>query len=205
MDSMMRKSKLLLVALTATALLGAMVSSASARNLSVDEQSFRITWTSLELVDPFFGIGVRCPVTLEGSFHYRTIVKTLRSLIGLVTRAIVNNAGCAAGHATVLTETLPWHVTYEGFTGTLPNITSLITLLAEPAFRIEQSGINCLARARNIRGTISLIREAGGALKAERLTPGSESIPCGSINGTFRGAGAITKLGTTARPLVRLI
>lgn len=203
----MRKSRVLLAALAATALLGVMVSNASARNLSVNEQGFRVVWAELNLTEAIFRIGVHCPVTLEGTFHYRTIVKAIGSLIGYVTRAIVNNAACRGGHATVLTETLPWHVTYEGFTGTLPAIASIITLLAEPAFRLEIpiAGINCLARATNIRGTISGMTEAGGAFKAETLTPGREQIPCGSIRGVFEGVGVVTKLGSTERPLVTLI
>ena len=203
----MRKSKLLLAALAATALLGVMVSNASAGRLSVNEQGFRITWAELNFTEAIFRVGVHCPVTLEGTFHYRTIVKAIGSLIGYVTRAIVDNVACRGGHATVLTETLPWHVTYEGFNGTLPSITGIITLLAEPAFRLEIPliGLNCLSRATNIRGTITGTREAGGAFKAERLTPGRETIPCGGVNGTFEGTGTVTRLGSVERPLVTLI
>ncbi len=207
---MLNRSKVLLAALAATAILGALVGTASANNLSTNEQGFRIVWTELNLTEAIFGIGVHCPVTLEGSFHTPTIRKVIGSLIGYVTRAAVRNEACRGGHATVLTETLPWHVTYEGFTGTLPRITSIIELLAEPAFRIETAIITCLSRATNIKGEIRGTIEAGGAFKPEILTPGRETIPCreaggGSINGVFSGTGAVTKQNSTERILVRLI
>lgn len=203
----MRTSRLLLAVLVAAALFGASAGSASARNLSVNEQGFRISWVELNWTEPIFRIGIHCPMTLEGTFHYRTMVKVIGSLIGYVTRAIVDNAACRGGHFTVLTETLPWHVTYEGFTGTLPSITSLILLIAGMAMRMEipSFGINCLMRAANLRYTTTGTREAGGAFKAERVVPGRESIPCGSITLTFEGTGTATKLGSTERTLVTLI
>ena len=203
----MRSSRLLIAALAASALLGAAVGSASARNLSVNEQGFRISWAELNWTESVFRVGIHCPMTLEGTFHYRTMVKAIGSLIGYVTRAILDNAACRGGHFTVLTETLPWHVTYEGFTGTLPRITGLILLIAGMAMRMEVPaiGLSCLMRAANLRYTTTGTREAGGAFKAERVVPGRESIPCGSINLTFEGTGTGTRLGSTERTLVTLI
>ena len=207
---MLKYSRLLFTALAATVVMGALVGSASANHLSVNELGMRITWTELNLTETIFGIGVHCPVTLEGAFSRATIEKVIGSQIGSITRAIVANERCRGGHATVLTETLPWRVTYEGFGGTLPRITSVILLLAEPAFRIETAIITCLSRATNLRGTVTGTNEARGALTAETLTPGRETIPCreaggGSINGVFSGPGNITKAGRTEHPVVSLI
>jgi hypothetical protein len=208
---MLRRSKLLLTALTATVLLGMLVGSASANRLRVSNGNFRITWSSLEFTESFFGIRVRCPVTLEGSFHSATISKVIGSLIGYVTRAGVTNTACTGGHATVLTATLPWHVTYEGFGGPLPNITSIIQLLRNASFGLEIAGfVNCLSRAENVRGTITG-STSGGVFTTTTLTPGRETIACreaggGTVTtGTFSGTGNITLLGTTTRITVTLI
>lgn len=203
----MRSRVLLFAMLGAAALLGTVVTDASARNLSFNELGFRIVWVELNFTEPIFRIGVHCPVTLEGSFHSRTAAKTIGALAGFVTRAVINSAACRGGHASILTETLPWHSTYEGFTGTLPRITGVRFLLGEADFRMEipAVGINCLARAVNDMGTVTGSLEAGGALKEERLTPGQESIFCGSIRGVFEGVGTVTKLGLTERILVSLI
>jgi hypothetical protein len=108
----------LIVGLAAATLLSLAVGTASARNLSLNEQSYRITWTPIELIG---GGTIRCNLTLEGTFHYRTLVKSAGALIGQVNRATLNM--CTGGSATVLTNALPWHVRYAGFTGTLPNVT----------------------------------------------------------------------------------
>jgi hypothetical protein len=143
--------KALLSVLTVALVLAAAVGTASARNLSVNEQSFRLIWTPLQLGTEPGGGGtvIRCNVTLEGSFHSRTIPKVARTLIGWVTRAIVAHPCTGAGEGFALTaaetgrETLPWHVTYEAFSGRLPNITR-IRLLLRPSFRVNVFGVNCL-------------------------------------------------------------
>jgi len=168
--------KLTLTALAASLLLSAAISTASARDLVITNQNFRATWASLE----FSGAAVtRCAVTLEGSFHYRTIVKNPRSLIGLITRAIVNRP-CIEGTGSAFNgveryngitpaNTLPWHVTYEGFTGRLPNIETLLILLARARFGIEIVG--CAVQVGNETDNItgSAAREAGGGITT--LTP----------------------------------
>jgi hypothetical protein len=200
-------TKLLLVAMATTALMALAVGTASAGRLSVDEQNFRITWSSLEFVDPGLAIRILCPATLEGSFHARTIVKVERSLIGYVTAAQVKEDSCIGGRATVDRTSLPWHVTYERFSGTLPNIERVQLLLRGPVFRLSVAGINCTARVGNIRGEIETgVREGGGAWKPDLLIPDNvQRTPCGIANGVFEGNGRITKLNSTAKILLRLI
>src|SRR6185436_3861009 len=104
----------------------------SARNLSTSNSNIRADFRPLV----FFNGEARltCDVTLEGSFHYRTIVKSRLSLVGYITRVDVNEAGCtgagllAGARARANRETLPWHISYEGFTGRLPNFDSTILL-----------------------------------------------------------------------------
>jgi hypothetical protein len=205
---MMRTGKLTLAAVTATMLVAIAVSNASARNLSTNERFFRIAWASFELNDLVFGVSLRCPMTMEGSFHNATIAKVLGSLIGNVTRAVVKNASCTGGHLTVLTERLPWGISYQGFTGRLPAIETLKILLIRPAFRIEATGgpfiFNCLTEPARING---IIRGAlvGGNFKPETLAFESEIWPCGELSERSVGSGNITKLGSTERILITLI
>ena len=73
---MTRHTKPILTTLTATLTLALAVTSATANRLSVSNRNFRVTWTSLRLTNNVNANTMLCPVTLEGSFHSSTIVKT---------------------------------------------------------------------------------------------------------------------------------
>ena len=125
---------------------------------------------------------VSCRVTLEGSFHSRTIPKVSRQLIGAITRAIVARP-CSGGEAWADNGTeaeplgtapnrLPFHLTYEFFTGTLPNINALGVLLSRFSFVIQATVLGISARCRygnatdNVTG--SAAREAGGGITSSQ-------------------------------------
>jgi len=216
-------ARYLLAAISAAVALGALVGSASANNLSLSNQRFRTTWSALEFIASSTSTTVRCAVTLEGSFHSATIRKVERALIGHVTAAMVRRP-CTGGTAwahngrevnevlgnTVLPQTLPWHVTWEGFTGTLPNISSVRILLSEAAFTIRAGlfGINTLCVYRtgasgNATGTIAL---AAGV--AQSISAGGEiSSSSGGFcpRGSFAGVGRVMLQGNTTSITVRLI
>jgi len=169
---MRNRSKLILSAFTSALILAGAVGTASANNLSINEQSFRTIWTPLVLSNGPGGGGeiqIECNVTLEGSFHSHTIAKVIGTLLGFITRAIVDHNSCNGGDAWALTEeetgneTLPWHVTYEGFGGTLPNITS-VRLLLTTHFSSEPGlfGITCLYSG-NASGDVTLDARSGNA------------------------------------------
>jgi len=212
----MRKiSRFALAALITTAALGAMVASSSARNLSISNQNFRITWSSLEFETTSGAGRVLCAVTLEGSFHSRTIVKTVGSLIGYITRAVVNSPeSCIGGEATILTATLPWHITYGGFNGSLPTITGVRLNLIGTAFQVHIEGsLTCLAvstTANPARGTVVL--GAGGRVES-LISDRTALLPLtggGGLCGLTRGRllenpGTVTLLGTTTPITVTLI
>jgi hypothetical protein len=140
----MKILKLLLVAAGASVLLGTLVSSASARNLSFSNQSIRASFREVIYNGPFGNIS--CQLTMEGSLHSRTMAKVSGSLIGYITR--VRIGPCTTGTATILMETVPWHMRYHGFSGTLPNITSIHTHIVGAAWRVrEPGGVTCLARS----------------------------------------------------------
>jgi hypothetical protein len=120
-------AKLGAAALVVALMLSAAGGTASARSLSVNKEDIRAAWNSFEIE---IGIGkIRCQVTMEGSFHRRTIPKVVGTLIGVMTRAVFKTETCVNARTTV--GGLPWHLTYEGFAGNLPNITSILILLSE--------------------------------------------------------------------------
>jgi hypothetical protein len=122
------RARLGLCSLAATILLGALVGTASAQRFEISNQGIRATFPALRFAERLAGGGpeARCPVTLEGTFHSRTIAKVLESLIGYLTRSIINRPRCTfiGGVMDVdLKEfSLPWHIRYDGFIGTLPRI-----------------------------------------------------------------------------------
>src|SRR6476659_2982054 len=140
----MRIFKLLLAATGATVVLGALIPSASARNFSYESQTFRAAYRELNFI--MLGVTSSCQVTLEGSLNGRTIPKTAGTLVGYITAASLGS--CTRGTYTILRETLPWHYRISGFTGRLPDITSIIYHVANFALRIrEPGGLACLIRS----------------------------------------------------------
>jgi hypothetical protein len=197
--------------LTAALLLASAISTASARNLSVTGSNLRIVWTNIEFTNEIGVPATRCSLTLEGSFHSRTIPKVERLLIGAITRAIFN--ACTNGRFRASTEILPWHLTYENFTGTLPAIRTVGLLLNRAAYLQEVPGF-CNGRygsaTDNISFTASL--EGGGGITTVVPVEGRNrwaltqtlSGICPTRAG-FRNEGTVTVLNGTARVTVRLI
>src|SRR5215207_6479875 len=156
----MKVGRPLFAGVMVAALLGLLAATASATRLASSSQTIRAGFARLNFTGPWGT--TECPLTLEGSFHSRTITKTLGSLAGLITRAILG--ACLRGSGTILTATLPWHARYQGFAGTLPNINSISADVAGVAWQIREPvfGITCLASGGFPRMTLT--REAGGAL-----------------------------------------
>ena len=115
------------------------VGRASANHLSFSSRFFRIVWVPMTLRGTEnFGelIEVSCSVTFEGSLHNISIAKVAGNLIGYITRAIAGGP-CAKGRLYMLngsevlpggaraTNTLPWHLRYRAYEGTLPFITEV--------------------------------------------------------------------------------
>lgn len=202
---MTQRSRLFVAGLAAAMLLLVAVGSASASHLSTNETRFRIVWTSLEFVEPIFNTAVLCPTTLEGSFHSATIAKTAGLLIGAITRAsVAPPGGCRNGEATILTETLPWHVQYSSFKGTLPSITGIVQRMIGAAFRIHStiSGVTCLSTTEVRHPSQGIAEIEGGVVNRMTAEP-EQNIPCGSFfEGHFRGTGTVTRPGV-ATPDIR--
>lgn len=201
----MRVGKLAVCVFASTIALAALVGAASANRLSQSSGTWRATWASVE-VSGGFGTTGHCSLTLEGSVHSRTITKTAGALIGYITRA---SAGpCGAGAATVLTATLPWHIRYASFSGTLPNISSTSTTIIGFAFQFTETifdGLKCLLTSSPTEPLWNTYnREAGGAFTSVGLG-GTIETTCG-IRLTVSGTSAPpTVLGGTTRITLTLI
>jgi hypothetical protein len=123
---MLTHSRLALATLAAALLLSLAVGSASARRFTFSTTRWTAIW---ERAEPFtvFSPGnlfepIRCPMTISGTFHSRTISKVSGQLIGYIDRATIDTAACVGGTLRIIAAKLPWHVRYDSFTGTLPRI-----------------------------------------------------------------------------------
>lgn len=199
----MKTSKLLLAVVSATVLLGALVTSASANHLEISSQTSRATWTRWNFRS---GSGTfECEVVLSGSFHSRTIAKTAGSLIGYITEASVTR--CTRNGMTVNRESLPWHRTYKGFSGTLPNITGIEETIvgAEWRFREAAFGLTCTIR-REKSSTILTYAISSGVVTSASV---SGTSPCegSGLSTTFTLEGSTERVenGSGARLTIRLI
>ena len=202
---MSKYARLLLTLIGATVMLGALVGTASANRLSTSNRNIRATWARMTFSGGFGD--VVCPVTLEGSLHSAVMTKVLHALIGHISRGTVASGSCTSGRATILQASLPWHVTYEGFIGALPNITALRTLVIGAGFQIQEPtfGVTCLARTevgRPAYGTYNR-NTATGALTSVDV---SGTIPCSGFTGTLSGrSSTVTLLGTNTAVTITLI
>ncbi|HKG02634.1 MAG TPA: hypothetical protein VKB03_05600 [Conexibacter sp.] len=197
-------SKALMVGLAAAMLMAFAVGSASARNFSTSNQQIRSTFRSIEFSAEGLGTD-RCDLTLEGSFHGRTMAKVPNSLIGYITR--VSTANCTL---TTSILSLPWHMRYVSFTGTLPNIT--LESIKIPFFFLWGTlGFLCLAEPAI---EFYFLREAAGrfiGVDAIALlsfpTRSGGGFGCPSSTGSFRAPnnGTLTLLGTSNAITVTLI
>jgi hypothetical protein len=188
-------------------LLGALVAalatgSASANRLSYSHQAFRITWASLTFSGSAGGPPITCAVTLEGSFHARTLTKTADALVAHITSGTVGS--CQEGAATILRSSFPWHVQYVSFSGTLPSIGSIRHHLIGAGFQFEPGlGIVCLAQSTQEEPAAGdATREAGGSITS--LNANSEPpIPVSGAlcpeSGRFTGSGEVFVQGSTTQ------
>jgi hypothetical protein len=214
---MHRHSMLAIAAMAACAAL-AWAGAASARRLELpaNERGFRLAWSVLEFTSA--AGTVRCPVTLEGSYHSRTISKVVGSLIGFVTRASI--AACTGGTNRLLSETLPWHVRYRGFVGSLPAIDSVAHSIVGMAFNMTVGGLGCLVTttATNPAQVVSTLVEAeegepveGGLVFSTARASEEVVIPLrgGFLceiggSGSLRGTANVTQLGSLRKVNVAL-
>jgi len=194
----MKLSKLLLAVLVATALLAALVTSASANRLEISSLTNKATWTRMNFRGGFGT--VECEVVVSGSFHSRSITKTVQ-LIGYVTEASIIR--CARGGGTINRASLPWHREYKSFSGTLPNIISFEGTVTGVEWNIREPtfGFTCTVSRTN-SSTIGTYALTSGVVTRASV---SGSSPCGSFTGTLEGSTERIENGSGARLTVTLI
>ncbi|HEU4701567.1 MAG TPA: hypothetical protein VFS37_03720 [Conexibacter sp.] len=206
----MRKCFTTAAAALTAALLLALSVPATARNLSYSVNEFRIMWATLSFSAAEGGVSITCPVTLEGSFLERTATKTAGAVRARITRSTVGT--CREGNATILAETQPWNVTYQSFTGTLPNISGVRYELVNAAFQVEPGlGIRCLARTSSeFPAAGDAARDANGRITSltadsSLAIPTSGNVECPRF-GIFTGTGEVFVQGSsTTRVTLTLI
>lgn len=124
--------------------LAAGLSTASASTLSISRTSASFRWPQLGFVSAS-GAEITCRVTLSASFHEASIAKVSQMLIGIIESATFSS--CTGGGVTLLTATLPWHLTYRSFTGTLPRITSVLVDVVGMSYKYKptEAMASCLS------------------------------------------------------------
>jgi hypothetical protein len=149
--------KLWLTGLGAALVLASPLATASAGRLSISNRNIRVAWPALTFngKEPEIPGPIECSVTMEGSFHSNTIRKVADALIANITRAIVRRP-CTGGEyyfhngAEVVlgvrpATSLPWPVFYSAFTGTLPNISTLVVIIKGMMMTVDYGlGFPCL-------------------------------------------------------------
>jgi len=208
-------TKTILATLAATIALAAALGApaASARNLSETEKEFEVMFHPLTL--SLGGNNFSCPLTLLGTFNERTIPKT-NTQVGRI-RHVEPSTGaepspCTGGTLTILNETLPWGISYVGFTGRLPAIEKIRLSLTGVAFRITPRGsATCLAgtTTRN-PGFGEASVGTGGRVEGLRADetisiPLSGGFLCSFASGRFSGTGEVRNLPRTGSITVTLI
>jgi hypothetical protein len=187
------------------------VAGASARRIETSSQNFLAKWASLGFGDEG-GVSVSCPVTLDGSFHSRTTSKVSGQLIGYINRAFVATTACVGGTARANTETLPWHIQYNSFVGTLPAISGVNLTLIGAKFEVLASEVRCTSQTSQAtpgwgrvliepRGRVTGLR----ALEEHKITLGG-SFFCGFVSpGFFSGTASVTVTNTATAITIRLV
>jgi hypothetical protein len=199
----MRPCKLLLAVTAATVVFGALTSTAIANRFSSSSQTLRAQFREVRFEGAFGETS--CQLTLEGSLHSRTITKVRGTLIGYITAARLGP--CAVGRYTILTETLPWHIQYDSFSGTLPSlITSIRTRVINFAFRfITNFGENCLLRSTTEAPLIITYNISGGVISTAQTEGTGIPTTC-FFTASFRSdRGTVTVLNSTTRITITLI
>jgi hypothetical protein len=208
---MRSNGKPVVTAVAAMALLASFVTSAAARNFSLSNRNIRVVFEPLTTVNSMPTI--RCRLTLEGSFHCATISKVANALLGYISRASFDQPTCrdATGSEAfeVVQTSLPWHIRYVSFSGTLPRVKLRIkfneisfTLLNVPLIgTCRYTGSADLIVTGPAGGEIT---EGNAAMAMEEgsLIP-TETFGCNSMKwGTLPTP--VTLLGTTIGVRIRL-
>ncbi|MBS1870914.1 MAG: hypothetical protein JSS99_14765 [Actinobacteria bacterium] len=193
----------MLTALAAAVVMASAVGTATAGRWSTSEQRFRINWASLEISG--FATNVRCAVTVEGSYHYRTFLKTTGALLGTITGVTARHP-CTGGElwffngtenleGTTLANSLPWVEAYESFTGTLPRRVGFLRKLWRGLKKLLKATF--LGITIRCTYTTSVTEPAHAATRIEEATGAMTTVELeGTIRSETGGCPSVTLLGS---------
>jgi hypothetical protein len=165
-------ARILVAALCAATALAVGVGTATARRLATTENHFLSHFSGITF-ESSAGNAI-CALSIEGSFHERTIEKIVRSLIGYISEARMKRP-CSGGEGFIQStqergagesESLPWHVLYERFIGALPNITGIEATLDNALWLAIIAGVRCVYRTSTsspLRGILNRNTTTGKA------------------------------------------
>jgi hypothetical protein len=197
-------------AIWAVLLISVIAVQASARRIEVSNQTNRMVWTTFEITAE--GSTIRCPLTLEGSFHSRTYSKVSGQLVGYITRAQTRSESCAGAIEFSLgTEKLPWHVGYNSFVGSLPSFTAVQIQIIDLHFSVWPNlfSFHCGFWFRRIRPALLRLERTAETVRTARFdeTISVEASEGGCVErARVSGTGEVFVLGsTTTRISVRLV
>jgi hypothetical protein len=208
--AMRHHAKLIMAALVGALVFAAAVGTASARRFLISSSGQRIAWAQLRFAGTAEGPSATCPVTMEGTFHSRTISKVSGQLIGFITRAIVGaQASCTfangAERLVILGNTLPWHIRYDSFTGALPSIRTVKTQFVGMGYQLFVLGTACLYKTTAARPLFFFY-----FLSGTEGTPGTiplfegNAVACPGAT-VLEGVDSVTELGNTIALTIRLV
>lgn len=182
---MRHDSKLLIAAIAATALLGMAANAASARRFEIPnwEKGFKISWRPMTVIAG--GNEIRCPVILEGEYLVHEFIKRAGTRIAKVTEA--RTGVCERGQLILKRESLPWERTYQSFTGTLPNITSIRVRTIGIGFRVENGMMECTGTAGAERPGSDIALVTSGEITGDEAESGARIETSGGFFCTFPG------------------
>lgn len=152
----------------------------------------------------------------RGQLPQQDPLQVCGQLVGYITAAEIPTGDCTGGTATFLTETLPWHIQYRSFSGTLPAITRKRIHFVGWRVQINLGGITCLVGTTQSAPAVADINLSGAGEEREattiQLLP-EFTIPLGggfactlAGNGRVSGTGEVFTLVTPqTRIKVRLV
>ena len=213
---MRTRMKLVLASVTAGVLLSALVGVASAQRLEISNRSVRVKFPRLAFAEPEGTSIAFCEVTMEGSFHSRTITKAAESLVGYISRAVIGAERCGffsgAERIEFQAASLPWHVRYESFAGALPNITRVNFRFPSIAFRVSGAIGTCLYRATTAQPARAWLERMASGQIPTLTFDGVAAIPGMAENSflcprtaTVGGVGLVHLLASLILVFLRLI
>ena len=148
-------------------------------------------------------LSVRCQVTLSGTFSEATFPKTVGTQFGSLNNSGVSS--CSGGSLSFLSlSESPVRVTYQSFTGTLPNVTALGFRIAE--VRIQSTGLLTCLYSGNVDALMAMVERETWEAGASTITSGRLTLSSGALcpeSATLSGRMALPNIQVILESIMR--